>query len=139
METWNVSKNQPPHQKARNNPGPTMSLVNYIPLAPRSSLCRGSNLFGWRRGYFGWRPTRWRKKTSNFHTGKFILCYVECVQEPTTSSKSEKQPRTNHESSMNGDETFIVCFYLQYKPQALVAQTYHPLCKRYGIIKTFDS
>ena len=34
---------------------------------------------------------------------------------------------------MNGDETFIVCFYLQYKPQALVAQTYHPLCKRYGI------
>jgi hypothetical protein len=32
-----------------------------------SSCYRGSNLFGWRRGYFGWRPTRWRKKTSNFH------------------------------------------------------------------------
>ena len=44
-------------------------------------IIRGSNLFGWRRGYFGWRPTRWRKKTSNFHTGKCILCYCRCFIE----------------------------------------------------------
>ena len=44
-------------------------------------IIRGSNLFGWRRGYLGWRPTRWRKKTSNFHTGKCILCYCRCFIE----------------------------------------------------------
>jgi hypothetical protein len=37
-------------------------------------LNRGSNLFGW-------RPTRWREKTSNFHTGKCILCYCRCFIE----------------------------------------------------------
>jgi len=45
-------------------------------------IIRGSNLFGWRRGYLGWRPTRWReKKTSNFHTGRCILCYCRCFIE----------------------------------------------------------
>ena len=53
---------------------PCITLVTHF-------LYRGSNLFGWRRSYIGWRPTRWRKKTSNFHTGKCILCYCRCFIE----------------------------------------------------------
>jgi hypothetical protein len=45
------------------------------------TLHRVSNLFGCIRGYIGWRPTRWRKKTSNLHTGKCILCYCRCFIE----------------------------------------------------------
>ena len=56
--------------KARNSE--TFKIVHLLASvtfnAPYSHY-RGSNLFGWRWGYFGWRPTRWRKKTSNFHTG----------------------------------------------------------------------
>jgi hypothetical protein len=38
-------------------------------------IIRGSNLFGWRRGYFGWRPTRWRFCFSR-HVGNSLFVAV---------------------------------------------------------------
>jgi hypothetical protein len=52
------------------------------PRAPQASLdlIRGSNLFSWRRDYFSWRPTRWRKKsTISVHFTDIILdfsCHI---------------------------------------------------------------
>ena len=63
----------------------TKDRITWTPLKTggelMSSGSKGSNLFGWRKGYFGWRPTKWRKIPSNFNTGKCIPCYCRCVTE----------------------------------------------------------
>ena len=70
-----------------NKPIPRVRSSSYrggvilIDLKQSIAQTRRSNLFGWRRVYFGWKPTRWRKKTSNFHTCKCILCYCRCFIE----------------------------------------------------------
>ena len=65
---------------APNRIRPSFSYITWC------SYTRGSNLFGWSRSYFGWRPTRWRKKnvkrTISVHFTDIILgfwCHIYYV------------------------------------------------------------
>ena len=55
----------------------TVSLINHCDISVIDVslflviliyLFRGSNLFGWRRGYFGWRPNKMAEKKRQIST-----------------------------------------------------------------------